>query len=64
METRTKYKLVFLGNSFVGKTSIIEQFAYKTFDIKSNPTVGIDFIAKNFTVEGRNIRLLLWDTAG
>lgn len=64
MESRQKHKLVLLGNSFVGKTSIIEQFAFKTFDTKSNPTVGIDFIGKNLTVDGKLIRLLLWDTAG
>lgn len=64
MEHRSKHKLVFLGNSFVGKTSIIEQYVNKSFDIKSTPTVGIDFLGKNITVDGKQVRLLLWDTAG
>ncbi|CAD8080984.1 unnamed protein product [Paramecium sonneborni] len=63
-EARQKQKLVFLGNSFVGKTSIIERFVQNTFDPKSQPTVGIDFISKNMTIDGKTMRLLLWDTAG
>ncbi|EGR26932.1 ras oncogene family protein, putative [Ichthyophthirius multifiliis] len=60
----SKYKLVFLGDQAVGKTSIINRFMFDTFDGKDHPTVGIDFISKTLYYEDRTIRLQLWDTAG
>ncbi|CAD8184416.1 unnamed protein product [Paramecium pentaurelia] len=60
----SKYKLVFLGDQSVGKTSIINRFMFDTFDGKDHPTVGIDFISKTLYYEDRTIRLQLWDTAG
>jgi Ras-related protein Rab-6A len=35
MASRVKHKIVFLGNQFVGKTSIIERFIYNVFDEKT-----------------------------
>jgi Ras-related protein Rab-6A len=76
MPTLTKYKLVFLGDQSVGKTSIINRFMFDTFDgkdhvgrvliliIYSKPTIGIDFISKTIHHDDRTIRLQLWDTAG
>jgi Ras-related protein Rab-6A len=34
------------------------------YTILTQPTVGIDFLAKNLTHRGKNYRLQLWDTAG
>mmetsp|Transcript_18833 Transcript_18833/g.21628 ORF Transcript_18833/g.21628 Transcript_18833/m.21628 type:complete len:223 (+) Transcript_18833:20-688(+) len=60
----SKYKLVFVGDQSVGKTSIINRFVYDQFDGKDHPTVGIDFIAKTIYFDDKTIRLQLWDTAG
>eukprot|EP00918_Siedleckia_nematoides_P008216 GHVU01017802.1.p1 GENE.GHVU01017802.1~~GHVU01017802.1.p1 ORF type:complete len:226 (+),score=40.03 GHVU01017802.1:46-678(+) len=59
-----KYKLVFLGEQAVGKTSIITRFMYDTFDNNYQATIGIDFLSKTLYVDDRTIRLQLWDTAG
>lgn len=59
-----KYKLVFLGDLGCGKTSIINQFMYGTFDATHQPTIGIDFLSKTMYLDDRTIRLQLWDTAG
>ena len=59
-----KYKLVFLGDQFVGKTSIITRFMYDTFDKQYQATIGIDFLSKTMPLEDRSVRLQLWDTAG
>ncbi|KAK8790629.1 hypothetical protein WA588_002378 [Blastocystis sp. NMH] len=59
-----KYKLVFLGDPGVGKTSIITRFMYDTFDSTYQATIGIDFLSKTMYLEDRTIRLQLWDTAG
>eukprot|EP00742_Colponemidia_sp_Colp-10_P000508 GILJ01000554.1.p1 GENE.GILJ01000554.1~~GILJ01000554.1.p1 ORF type:complete len:211 (+),score=40.40 GILJ01000554.1:138-770(+) len=59
-----KYKLVFLGDQAVGKTSIITRFMYDTFDNNYQATIGIDFLSKTMYLEDRTVRLQLWDTAG
>lgn len=61
---RSKYKLVFLGDESVGKTSIITRFMYDTFDSSYKVTIGIDFVSKTMYLEDRIVRLQLWDTAG
>jgi Ras-related protein Rab-6A len=58
------HKVVVIGNTAVGKTSIINQFVYGTVSVQHQPTVGIDFFAKLVKVEERAVRLQLWDTAG
>jgi len=59
-----KYKLVFLGDQSVGKTSIITRFMYDTFDSTYQATIGIDFLSKTMYLEDRTVMLQLWDTAG
>ena len=59
-----KFKLVFLGEQSVGKTSLISRFMYDTFDSTYQATIGIDFLSKTVCLEDRAIRLQLWDTAG
>lgn len=59
-----KFKLVFLGEQSVGKTSIITRFMYDSFDNTYQATIGIDFLSKTMYLEDRTIRLQLWDTAG
>ncbi len=62
--TTHKYKLVFLGEQAVGKTSIITRFMYDTFDTTYQATIGIDFLSKTMYLDDRTVRLQLWDTAG
>jgi len=59
-----KYKLVFLGDQSVGKTSVITRFMYDTFDSTYQPTIGIDFLSKTMYFDDKTIRMQLWDTAG
>jgi len=59
-----KYKIVFLGNQSVGKTSIIHRFIYDSFDEAYQATIGIDFMSQKMYVEDKIIILNLWDTAG
>lgn len=59
-----KYKIVFLGNQSVGKTSIIHRFIYDSFDDNYQATIGIDFMSQKMYVEDKTIILNLWDTAG
>lgn len=57
------YKVVFLGNTAVGKTTLISQYLYSKVHAPT-PTIGIDFLTTTYEVNGKIVRLQLWDTAG
>ena len=59
-----KFKIVVVGDFAVGKTTLIINFAEKTFRGMYVPTVGVQFTKKNFTLDGNDIELTLWDIAG
>ncbi|CAL0320373.1 unnamed protein product [Lupinus luteus] len=50
-----KFKLVFLGDQSVGKTSIITRFMYDKFDTTYQATIGIDFLSKTMYIQDRTI---------
>jgi Ras-related protein Rab-6A len=64
VSNQAKHKLVFLGDIYVGKTSIINRFMYESFDTNYQATIGIDFLSKTLYLDDRTVRLQLWDTAG
>ena len=58
------YKLIFLGDQCVGKSSILNRFYQDKFEPDYQATIGLDFHSKNTEINGESIRLLLYDTAG
>ena len=58
------YKIVLVGESGVGKTSIINYFIYGKFDNKVLSSISLQFISKEINCNGRNIKFDIWDTAG
>jgi small GTP-binding protein len=58
-------KLAFIGQSTVGKTSLITQYTKKTFADIYLSTIGADQIIKELKLDnGLNVKLNIWDTAG
>ncbi|KAL7712922.1 GTP-binding protein ypt2 [Entamoeba marina] len=57
-------KLILIGESGVGKTSLLLQFADGKFSKDIASTVGIDFRVKRTECKGMPIKLQIWDTAG
>lgn len=57
------FKLLLIGDSGVGKSSLLLRFTSDSFDTLP-PTVGVDFRLKKMTVEGKRVKLAIWDTAG
>lgn len=57
-------KLVVLGDSGVGKTSILTRFVLQEFSQSYQATVGADFLFKELIVDGIKFSLQIWDTAG
>ena len=57
-------KVVVLGNSSVGKTSVILRICEDKFSSRGVTTIGVDFKIKEMEVEGKKVKLKIWDTAG
>ncbi|KAJ3444486.1 ras-related protein rab-5c [Anaeramoeba flamelloides] len=60
----TNYKMVFLGETAVGKSSLVIRFVKGEFSPTQEPTVGAAFLAKKITIKNINYKLQIWDTAG
>lgn len=58
------FKLVIIGDSYVGKTNIMSQYLKKEFNVDSKATVGVEFGSKEFVVNNKTIKAQIWDTAG
>ncbi len=58
------YKFVITGNSSVGKSSLLLRFSDNVFHESFLPTIGVDFKIRTFDLEGKTVKVSLWDTAG
>ena len=58
------FKVVLVGDSFVGKTNIMSKYLKNEFHDDSKATVGVEFGSKQFIIEGHTIKAQIWDTAG
>ncbi|KAJ3439536.1 ras-related protein rab-5c [Anaeramoeba flamelloides] len=59
-----RFKIVLLGESGVGKTSIVLRFTANRFHETMSPTIGASFLNESIQVEETEINLQIWDTAG
>ena len=57
-------KVILLGDSGVGKTSLINQFVNKTFSSPYKLTIGTDCHTRDVIIEDQHVTLQIWDTAG
>lgn len=58
------FKVVVIGDSGVGKSSLVSRFTDGVFLEEMSSTIGIDFRVKTITVGKKRVRLTIWDTAG
>ncbi|KAI8358146.1 small GTPase superfamily [Mortierella sp. GBAus27b] len=66
MLSRTKVllKVIILGESGVGKTSLMNNYVNKKFSNQYKATIGADFLTKEVLVDDRLVTIQIWDTAG
>jgi len=63
-ETAIEAKLVLLGDTGTGKSSLMQRYVNETFDNSLTATVGAGFANKRIVMGGIKIKLQIWDTAG
>ncbi|KAL3097042.1 hypothetical protein niasHS_002758 [Heterodera schachtii] len=57
-------KVIILGDSGVGKTSLMNQYVNKRFSNQYKATIGADFLTKDVMIDDRLVTMQIWDTAG
>lgn len=57
-------RLLLLGDSAVGKSSLLRRFCDNEFHANFVITIGVDFKCKEVQHNGQRLRLQVWDTAG
>lgn len=63
-ESNYNFKVVLLGEGCVGKTSLVLRYVEDKFNTKHISTLQASFLNKKINVDGRTVRMALWDTAG
>eukprot|EP00828_Plagiopyla_frontata_P008545 TRINITY_DN14278_c0_g1_i2.p2 TRINITY_DN14278_c0_g1~~TRINITY_DN14278_c0_g1_i2.p2 ORF type:complete len:225 (-),score=44.82 TRINITY_DN14278_c0_g1_i2:149-823(-) len=58
------FKIVIIGNSGVGKSSILMRFTDDQFKDSYLATIGVDFRFKTIEIDEKKVKLQIWDTAG
>lgn len=61
---KTLLKVIILGDTGVGKTSLMQQFINGKFSQQYKATIGADFLPKDLNIDGKAVTLQIWDTAG
>ncbi|XP_028799927.1 ras-related protein Rab7 isoform X2 [Neltuma alba] len=64
LRRRILLKVIVLGDSGVGKTSLMTQYIHKKFNQQYKATIGADFVTKELQIDDRLVTLQIWDTAG
>ncbi len=57
------FKIIFLGDAAVGKTSIVARHVTSTFRENYIPSLGANITSREYTVDGKEITLMIWDIA-
>lgn len=58
------FKLLLIGDSGVGKSSLLLRFSDDTYETNFNSTIGVDFKIKTVDLDDKVVKLQIWDTAG
>ncbi len=63
-DSQYKFKICLFGPGGVGKTSLLLRYIKDYFSDDLKKTIGSNFLIKDVELDGKNVRLLLWDIGG
>ena len=63
-ESDLNFKIIIIGDSYVGKSCLAIKATKGTFESLYTPTVGFEFLTFFVKIENSNIKLQIWDTCG
>ena len=58
------FKFILVGDSGVGKSTLIERYIKKRFTRMADVTIGVEFQCNVIEIDGKRVRIEIWDTAG
>ncbi|XP_038610597.1 ras-related protein Rab-19 [Tachyglossus aculeatus] len=58
------FKIILVGDSNVGKTSVVHRFIAGLYAEKQHNTIGVDFAVRSLDIQGKKVKIQVWDTAG
>jgi small GTP-binding protein len=64
MADNPTFRYIIIGDTEVGKSSILLQFTEQQFNSEHDMTIGVEMGSKTVKVGGKNVKLEIWDTAG
>ena len=64
MDNYINFKIIIVGDSGVGKSSLLKRAVQNTFDGNYQATIGFEFLLMHFQVNELKIKLQIWDTCG
>ena len=59
-----RFALLMIGDSGVGKSSLLLRFSDDKYRESDSSTIGVDFKVKQVELDGKQVKLQMWDTAG
>ncbi|CAH6420994.1 Ras family GTPase [uncultured virus] len=57
-------KIIVIGDSGVGKSSIVTAYCDNICPLSHSPTIGVEYRTKIIKLKGKRVKLTIWDTAG
>jgi small GTP-binding protein len=64
LRARHIFKVVFIGDPAVGKTSVVAKHVSAAFKENYIPTLGTNISSKDYNIAGNPVSLMIWDIAG
>ena len=58
------FKILIIGDSGVGKTALLLRYTEGVFNPEFHSTIGVDFKINTVDIDGKLVKMQLWDTAG
>ena len=64
MDDPEHFKIIMIGDSSVGKTTLMRRYIEGIYNVKTLSTIGIELFKKEVSIQNKNYVMKIWDTCG